>query len=116
YYNAQFEALWYDLIDVQFRGLDATNELTLSEFSIYATAYDIVDLVVRNANRLQSGWTIGVVDETPRHNFTFNGQNCRQVLNEIVEVFGSEVWPDNKTIHFQKREVDSGLELSYGQG
>src|SRR5690606_6373467 len=54
YYTAQFEALWYDLIDVQFRGLDANNELTLSEFSIYATAYDIVDLVVRNANRLQS--------------------------------------------------------------
>lgn len=116
YYDAQFEALWYDLIDVQFRGLGATNELTEAEFSIYATAYDIVDLAVRNANRVMNGWTIGVVDETDRYNFTFNGQNVRQALNQLVEVFQSEIWFDNKTIHFQKREIQSGLSLSYGKG
>src|SRR5690606_5726524 len=54
--------------------------------------------------------------ETERYNFTFNGQNVRQALNQLVEVFQSEIWFDNKTIHFQKREVQSGLSLAYGQG
>ncbi|ADY51511.1 hypothetical protein Pedsa_0939 [Pseudopedobacter saltans DSM 12145] len=115
-YTLEFEALFYDLAKVQLRGLDATNQLTEAEFTIMANAADIVDLIVRNANRLYSGYTIGVVDETELQNFIFNGENCLQALNRLADAFQSEFWIDNKTIHFQKREQSTGVVLSYGQG
>src|SRR5690606_1312620 len=100
----------------QLRGLGATNQLTEAAFTIMASAATIIDLIVRNANRLYGGWQIGVVDDTEIQNFVFSRQNCLQVLNQIAEAFQSEFWIDNQVIHFQRREQFSGLTLSYGKG
>ena len=113
-YSLQFEALFYDLAKVQFRGLGNENKLTEPDFSVKTTAAGILDLLAQNANRLFPGWTVGIVDDTEAVNFTFNNQNCLQVLNSLADQFSSEFWIDNQTIHLQKREYSTGITLTYG--
>jgi len=115
-YELEFEALYYDLAKWQFKGLSANNQLTISEVYITGTAATIMDLVVRNANRADSGWTMGVVDETDARQFTYVNQSLLAVLHDLAQQFETEFWVDNKTIHLQKREADSGISLSPGKG
>ncbi|SFJ99406.1 phage tail protein, partial [Parapedobacter indicus] len=115
-YEIEFEALYYDLAKWQLKGLDAANELTVSEVYLTGTASTVIDLIVRNANRVDSGWEIGVVDDTEAQQFTFVNQSLLAVLTELASRFESEYWVDGKVIHLQKREASTGLSLEFGKG
>lgn len=114
-YDLEFEAQYYDLAKWQLKGLDKNNELTLSEVFVTGTASVIVDLLVRNANRVDFGWTMGIVDETETEHFTYVNQSLLAVLIDLASRFDTEFWVDNKTIHLQKREQSTGLTLSWGK-
>lgn len=115
-YNIQFEEVFYDLAKVQLQFLNSQNQLLEPVFNLMGNAATIVGLIVENANRHSAGWTVGVVDDTPYQNFSFNAENCLQVLNRLASDFETEFWIDNKTIHLQKREQASGLQFEYGKG
>ncbi|RQO78116.1 hypothetical protein DBR40_09200 [Pedobacter sp. KBW01] len=115
-YQIQFEHLFYDLAKVQLQGLDASNGYLEPVFNIMGNAATIVGLVVESANRHSPGWTVGIVDDTSFKNYSFNAENCLQVLSRLADENDTEFWIDNKTIHLQKRELFSGLQFEYGQG
>lgn len=115
-YQIQFEHLFYDLAKVQLQFLNPQNQLLEPVFNLMGNAATIVGLIVDNANRHSPGWSVGVVDDTAYQNFSFNAENCLQVLNRLASDFETEFWIENKTIHLQKREQSSGLQFEYGQG
>ncbi|MCU7543532.1 hypothetical protein, partial [Riemerella anatipestifer] len=55
-YSLVFNGEKYRLAEVQYFFYDENNELNISEFSITATAQKMVELLVANANRTQTGW------------------------------------------------------------
>lgn len=115
-YELEFEALYYDLGKWQLKGLDAQNNLTLSEVYVVGNASVIIDLIVRNANRVDPGWTVGIVEETDTVQFSYSNQSLLSVLQDAASRFNSEFWVEGKTINFSKREQSSGLTLEYGKG
>jgi len=115
-YDLEFEALYYDLAKWQFKGLDGNNQLTISEVFVTGNAATIVDLIVRNANRADSGWTIGVVDDTDAQQYTYINQSLLSVLQDLASRNETEFWVDNKTIHLQKRQASTGITLEFGKG
>ncbi|CAM1341722.1 phage tail protein [Tenacibaculum aestuarii] len=115
-YQLQFAGIKYELSKVQLFFPDADNNLTLSEFSITGTANQMLNLVVQNANRVQSGWSLGVIDDLDGKQVDFNGHNCLTAISKIAEEFDAEYWIDgDKTIHLTERKAISGLSLEYGK-
>lgn len=116
-YDLQFAGVKYNLADVQFFQYDSNNDLTVPEFTVITNADTLVNLLVSNANRTQTGWVKGVVDETEHKQVDFSGHNCLAALNVIAEAFDLEFWVDgNKSIHFTKRDQQSGYTFKYGKG
>lgn len=116
-YNLSFVGIKYKLAEVQFFMYDQANELTVPEFSPITTAETLVDLLISNANRIQSSWVKGVVDVTDPKQVDFSGENCLSALNKIAEAFDLEFWVDgNKSIHFTERNQKSGNTFKYGKG
>ncbi len=115
-YQLQFAGIKYELSKVQLFFPDADNNLTVSEFSITGTANQMLNLVVQNANRVQSGWSLGVIDNLDGKQVDFNGHNCLTAISKIAEEFDAEYWIDgDKTIHLTERKAISGLSLEYGK-
>ncbi len=115
-YTVQFTGIKYKLAEVQLLFPDGDNALTVPDFSIMGTAAVVLDLIIQNANRLQSGWTKGTVDETETKLITFSGHNCLTAVAKVAEEFGLEFWIDgNKSIHYTERKNISGYTLEYGK-
>lgn len=116
-YELQFAGVKYRLSEINFFSYDSNNELTLPEFNPIIDAETLVDLVIANANRVQSGWVKGIVDSTGHKQVDFNNHNCLSALNTIAEAFELEFWVDgNKSIHFTERKNASGYSFEYGKG
>lgn len=116
-YDLQFAGVKYNLADVQFFQYDSNNDLTVPEFTVITNAETLVNLLISNANRTQTGWVKGVVDDTDHKQVDFSGHNCLSALNVIAEAFDLEFWVDgNKSIHFTKRDQQSGYTFKYGKG
>lgn len=115
-YSLNFVSVKYNLAKAQYFFPDKDNNLTLSEHSSIATAKQLLDLLVQNANRLTTGWTVGTVDTTTAKQVDFNGDNCLSALAKIAEAFDIEYWVDgNKSIHLTKRNAISGYTFGYGK-
>jgi len=115
-YTLNFTGYKYELGKIQLMFPDGNNDLTVGDFSINGTAQTIIELIVDNANRIGSGWSVGTIDVTDVHNFTFTAVNLLAALAILAEEYESEFWIDqNQSINFQKRNVVSGLSLTYGQ-
>ncbi|WP_047789452.1 phage tail protein [Tenacibaculum mesophilum] len=115
-YQLQFAGIKYELSKVQLFFPDADNNLTVSEFSITGTANQMLNLIVQNANRVQGGWSLGVIDNLDGKQVDFNGHNCLTAISKIAEEFDAEYWIDgDKTIHLTERKAISGLSLEYGK-
>ncbi len=116
-YNIVFKSVKYRLNEVSMLFYDEANELTVPSSFLVATAQVMVEHVVTNANRLQSGWTVGTIDATETKNVQFDDLNCLSALAKIAEEFKLEYWIDaDKSIHFTERKPTSGTTLQYGQG
>ncbi|MDY3528660.1 hypothetical protein PG593_02555 [Riemerella anatipestifer] len=115
-YNLVFNGEKYRLAEVQYFFYDENNELNISEFSITATAQKMVELLVANANRTQTGWSVGRIDSTETKTIDFSEYNCLAALTKISEEFGLEFWIDaDKSIHLEERKQVSGYTLEYGK-
>lgn len=115
-YQLKFTGLKYELGKIQLMFPDGNNNLTLGDFSINGDAETVIELIVENANRISSDWTVGTVAITEVRNFTFTGANLLAALAILADEYQTEFWIDqNKSIHFENRSVFSGLGLQYGQ-
>lgn len=113
-YDLTLEADYYSLAKIKFRSYDSENELTIPSFELVGTLEDFLDLVVANANRLQTGWIKGDFDSTEAKLIPFDGENVLQAIDQIAKEFDTEWWIINKDIHFFKKGSDSGLSFKYG--
>jgi hypothetical protein len=116
-YNLELQAIPYDLIRAKYFGYNASNVLTEPISDLTGTANTFIDLIVANANRNQSGWVKGDVDETETITLQFTDtDNCLSVLSQLAEKFKTEYWIEGKTIHLTKKGEILNTTLSYGQG
>lgn len=114
-YTLQFAGVKYFLANILCLFPDKDNALTLSEFSITGTATKMLDLIVQNANREQSGWSLGTVATSETKQVDFSGHSCLSALAKVAEAFDLEYWVDaNKTISLEERKQASGYTFQYG--
>lgn len=89
-------------------------------FPYTAKAEEHLSLIVSNLNRDGgSGWSIGecVTDGSTKY-LQYNYVNCRDALDSIADLYGTEWEIKDKVISLHKVEynVDSPLDIEYGQG
>ncbi|MCZ2084165.1 MAG: phage tail protein [Flavobacteriales bacterium] len=115
-YTMIFFSIKYSLSNWNVFFYDNDGLLTIPEFSIMGTASTCLDIVITNANRADSGWAKGVVDDTEVKNINFSDCNCLEAISKIAEEFKLEYWIDsNKSIHFTERKPVSGYSFEYGK-
>ena len=115
-YDIEFEALYYDLGKWEFRALDKNNELKEGDVYLMSDARGVINLIVMNANRTDSGWTVGQVDDTEETQYGYNNVKLLTVLQDVADKNNLEFWVDGKTINLTRRSPDTGLVLEYGKG
>ncbi|MBE9391963.1 hypothetical protein [Elizabethkingia anophelis] len=115
-YTLTFKSVKYRLTDVSMLFYDELNNLTVPTFDIMGTAEKMIDLVVTNANRDQSGWTKGIIDTTETKLVSFDDINCLSALAKIADEFKLEYWIDaDQSIHFTERKPQANITLEYGR-
>ncbi|UKY89754.1 phage tail protein [Elizabethkingia anophelis] len=115
-YTLTFKSVKYRLTDVSMLFYDELNNLTVPTFDIMGTAEKMIDLVITNANRDQSGWTKGIIDNTETKLVSFDDINCLSALAKIADEFKLEYWIDaDQSIHFTERKPQANITLEYGR-
>jgi len=114
-YSCTFEAVGYKLGDVQYMFLGDDNTIKEADFALMGNADAFVGLILTNMNRVDSGWSKGVIADTDFRNLTFSKENCLQVLTRLAEEFNTEFWLDGKTIHLTRKGETSSLVFEYGK-
>ncbi|ODM52220.1 hypothetical protein BFF93_15670 [Elizabethkingia meningoseptica] len=115
-YTLTFKSVKYRLTDVSMLFYDELNNLTVPTFNIMGTAEKMIDLVITNANRDQSGWTKGIIDNTETKLVDFDDVNCLSALAKIADEFKLEYWIDaDQSIHFTERKPQANITLEYGR-
>lgn len=117
-YDLTLEGIEYELRKVHF--LFYTETLGFpggADFALMGNAETFVRVIVENLNRVQSGWSIGEVDETEYKNLAFSGSSCLEVINRLAEEFETEYWiGQNKTVNLSKRGSIIPVSFEYGKG
>ena len=115
-YSLVFNGAKYKLSEVQFFFYDKKNKLTMPDFSIMGNARKILEVIVANANRTMTGWSVGEVNDTEVKNLDFSGDNCLSALVKVAEAFDIEFWIDaDLSIHLTERKTSSGYSFEYGR-
>lgn len=89
-----FEGLQYKLLDAQYRNADAAGNNPTASFSIVANMQLLMQVLITNINRVATSlgevWALGDCPTTEYKEFTYNNQNCLNVLQEACEAFETE--------------------------
>lgn len=115
-YSVTFYSERYSLQNVEFF-LNGVPERKKNFDSYTGTARQVLELLVKNMNRVEAGWKSGSCIESRVETFTFKDKKCDGILDEVVKAFDTEYWIVGKTISIGKRQYDSnGLILGQGEG
>jgi hypothetical protein len=116
-YSITFKGWQYKLANAAFLFPDADNEYTLPGQPMMGNLHAFLDLIIINANRDQSGWIKGAVDESDYRLITFNEkENCLSALSTLAVEYNVEWWVDGQTIHMTKKGVTENISFEYGMG
>ena len=115
-YTIEFEAIYYDLGKWMLNTLDKNNNLTEPDVYIMGEASVILGLLVQNANRTDSGWTLGTVEKTDTIQWAYNGAKLLTVLQDVADRTGLEFWCIDKQINLTRKQPSTGIVLQYGKG
>ncbi len=115
-YNIPFYSSKYDLEDVVFF-LNGKPEYK-KNFDYYTgTARQILELIVKNMNREDSGWKAGSCIESRAITVSFKDKSVGNVLDDTVKQLETECWISQKTVSIGKRKYESnGIVLAQGEG
>ncbi|WGQ15569.1 hypothetical protein [Sphingobacterium faecium] len=115
-FTIEFEALYYDLGKWILNTLDKNNNLTEPDVHIMGEASVILGLLVQNANRTSSGWTLGQVDRTETIQWAYNGAKLLTVLQDVADQTNLEFWCVGKQINLTRKQIQTGITFQYGKG
>ncbi|QQT60099.1 hypothetical protein I6I97_12565 [Sphingobacterium multivorum] len=115
-YTIEFEALYYDLGKWILNTLDKNNNLTEPDVYIMGEASVILGLLLQNANRAGSGWTLGQVDRTETIQWAYNGAKLLTVLQDVADQTNLEFWCVGKQINLTRKQIQTGITFQYGKG
>jgi hypothetical protein len=113
-YQMNFVASYYALAKPKIFFYDSANALKVIKFEAMITPRQLLDLIVANANRTQSGWVAGDCIDAPPKMLTFNGESLLTALDIGAKEFETEWWPKNKVLHLTKKGAVSGYHFEYG--
>ncbi len=115
-YTLQFAGVKYFLANSLYFFPDKNNVLSVPDFSITGTAAQMLELLVQNANREQSGWSLGTVATDEAKTVDFSGHTCLSALSKIASEFELEYWVDaDKSIHLEERIHLTDYFFGYGE-
>lgn len=115
-YNVVFYSSQYDLLDVEFF-LHGKPERKKNFDYFTGTARQWLDLLVRNMNRMGSGWLAGSCIESRSVTLSFKDKKVGTVLDELVKELDTEYWVSGMTLSIGRREYSgNGLVLGQGEG
>lgn len=114
-YNLTLHADYKTLSNVQYMFLDENNDLQEGDFSLMGNPETFVDLLVKNANRIDSGWVKGEVISAGYQNMTFQAENCLAVLGRLATQFNTEYKVIGKTVHLAPKRRDTGYTFRVGK-
>lgn len=88
------------------------------KFPLTAKPERFLELLVKNLNLNDQGWSVGSCIDATERVISFNHDDCFSVLNRLADEFDTEWEITGKTIHLRKTayHTDSPLPLSYGKG
>src|SRR5690606_27915656 len=92
-YTLNLEGEQYKLGRVQYQKPNGIGQFLDSTFFINSTADTFMQLLIDNMNRAfpDEGWQLGyVVADGTVKNLAFDGVNCLEALNTLVEAFDTE--------------------------
>ncbi|WP_313515127.1 hypothetical protein [Sphingobacterium sp.] len=115
-YMIEFEALYYDLGKWTLLTLDRTNVLSDPSVYLMGDATSILGLLIQNANRASSGWSLGTVENTDVFQWAYSGAKLLTVLQDIADRTNLEFWFEGKVLNLTRRQPQTGLVLEYGKG
>lgn len=105
-YFIKFYAEQYALQNVAFFLQDKPDRKKNHDYFI-GTAKEMLELIVKNMNRVYTGWQVGSYIETDAVNFSFKDKTCAAVLDEVAKAFETEYRISGKMISLGKREYAS---------
>lgn len=106
-YNLKFYPDYYSALDAMLT-LDGR-----SAFSIDSTLSNLVDLILTSLNRVGSGWTKGVIENTTILHFEFSNNNCMQAIIMLAEAFDVEFSLEDKIIQYTPKVFVPTVQLTY---
>jgi hypothetical protein len=115
-YDLQMVAPQYLLQNIQYLFLGDDNSLSNPDFSLYGTADNFMDLLIKNAARTGFNWKKGGVILTEYKNLTFSAVDCLSALGQIAEAFDTEWFVDGTTINLAKKLNTTPYSFQYGKG
>ena len=113
-YEMQMISSQYSLSRAQYMFYDSNNELREGEFSITGNADVFIDLLIKNINRIDSGWTKGGVINTGTKTITFSKSDCGSALAAIADAFETEYYVTGKKVTLAKLENPTPNKFQYG--
>lgn len=110
-YNITFEAEFYLLLDTFI-----LNDQGHADFPLYGSAVDHLNVIFANANRNDTGWTVGEVAATAGEVINYNWTYVRTALDEIAAKFKLEWSFVGRTIRMVSQiGTDTGLTFEVGR-
>lgn len=115
-YSVEFWGWWELLYRTKYKLLSEKPHKL--KFSLTASPYTFMQLMIDNLNLHDSGWKLGTCIEATEKLLSFSHEDCMSVLNRFCDEFNTEFEFEGKTVHFCKVEKfkDSPIPLSYGRG
>jgi len=111
-YNIVFEGVIYNLSRKLFISSDG-----LADFSYNGTAEDFITNIVASINEVDSGWTVGDVDESTERTLQFANESCRAALTRVAKEFKMEFSLTAKEISLKNAiGSETAYSFSYGRG
>jgi hypothetical protein len=111
-YDCMFEGRMYELSKILFT--DGVN----SEFFLTGDLEFFIDLIIQNLNRVQSGWSKGVIQYgVETKNLQFSNENCLAVLQRLCTEYSVDFHVnEDKTIDTGQFGTELSTVFSYGKG
>ncbi|HEY8660602.1 MAG TPA: hypothetical protein VIL78_16315 [Hanamia sp.] len=113
-YEMQMVSSQYALSKAQYMFYDSMNILREGEFSLTGNAGMFIDLMIKNINRIDTGWTKGGIIDTGTKTITFSKTDCGSALAAIATAFQTEYCISGKVIHLSKLENATPYKFKYG--
>ncbi|WP_158797682.1 phage tail protein [Pedobacter sp. L105] len=113
-YNITFEAEFYQFLD-EF----VISSTGLKDFPYYGNAASQLQLIVNNANRDSSGWSVGTVDPTVAQIVNYSWTYCREALDIVAEAFGLEYQFTGRVVSMVAtvgRDTTVNIQMGRGKG